>query len=175
MSLEGGFDEVEEFFRAEANSFSNCSIRANAAASCLSSSATRSASRARRGFSAWARSSRRTIPEITVSSPTRLTVISRGLSTLTLPPITSSPGPRGRGRLSPVNSDSSIELRPAATTPSAGTDSPGRTRTRSPAASSATATSSSAPSSPSRVAVAGSSRTRASAAWPARWRAPISR
>jgi hypothetical protein len=46
MSLEGGFEEVDESFRAEANCLSNSSIRANAAASCLSNSATRSASRA---------------------------------------------------------------------------------------------------------------------------------
>jgi hypothetical protein len=46
MSLEGGFEEVDESFRAAANCFSNSAILANAAASCFSSSATRSASRA---------------------------------------------------------------------------------------------------------------------------------
>ena len=46
MSLEGGFEEVDESFRAEANSFSKSAILANAAASCFSNSATRSASRA---------------------------------------------------------------------------------------------------------------------------------
>jgi hypothetical protein len=42
----GDLDEVEERFGAEANSFSNCSIRVNAAASCLSNAATRMANRA---------------------------------------------------------------------------------------------------------------------------------
>ena len=45
MSLEGGFEDVEESFRAEANRFSNAWIRANAAASCVSKSATRRANR----------------------------------------------------------------------------------------------------------------------------------
>jgi hypothetical protein len=46
MSLEGGFEDVDESFRAEANCFSNCSIRANAVANCFSNSATRAVNRA---------------------------------------------------------------------------------------------------------------------------------
>jgi hypothetical protein len=46
MSLDGGFEEFDGSLRAEANCLSNSSIRANAAASCSSNSATRSANRA---------------------------------------------------------------------------------------------------------------------------------
>ena len=137
--------------------------------------AARSASRATAGFSAWARSSRRRMEASTVSSPTRSMRTTRGLSVLRAPPMTRAPGATGRGMRSPVSSDSSTALSPSSTTPSAGTVSPGRTRTRSPGASSATATVSSAPPGPRRVAVAGSRRASASMARPARWRAAISR
>jgi hypothetical protein len=49
----------------------------------------------------------------------------------------SSPALRGTGRLSPVNSASSICVVPDSTHPSAGNDSPGLTRTRSPVRSAA--------------------------------------
>ena len=45
MSLEGGFEEVDESLRAEANCFSSSAIRASAAASFSSSSVTRAANR----------------------------------------------------------------------------------------------------------------------------------
>ena len=77
----------------------------------------------------------------TVSGPVFSTRIRNGLSRLIDPPITASPGARVSGRLSPVSSDSSTLLRPSTITPSAGMDSPGRTRTRSPGFSSATGTS----------------------------------
>jgi hypothetical protein len=72
--------------------------------------------------------------------PTFSIRITSGLSTLTAPPISASPTPRGSGRLSPVNSDSSTLLAPSSTRPSAGMVSPGRTSTRSPGASSAMGT-----------------------------------
>ena len=46
MSLEGGFEEVDESLRAAANCFSSSVIRASAAASFSSSSATRTPNRA---------------------------------------------------------------------------------------------------------------------------------
>src|SRR3989304_3783871 len=49
MSLEGGFEEVDESFRAAANCFSNSAILANASASSRSSSATRRARRSQFG------------------------------------------------------------------------------------------------------------------------------
>jgi hypothetical protein len=45
MSLDGGFDDVEESLRAAAKFPSNSAIRARAAANCRSSSASRSSSR----------------------------------------------------------------------------------------------------------------------------------
>ena len=45
MSLEGGLEDVDEFFRAEASCLSNSSILINAAASRLSISANREANR----------------------------------------------------------------------------------------------------------------------------------
>ena len=49
MSLEGGFEEVDESFRATANCFSNSEILANASASSRSSSVTRRARRSQFG------------------------------------------------------------------------------------------------------------------------------
>jgi hypothetical protein len=48
-SLDGGFDEVDESFRAAANCFSSSAILAGAAASCVSNSATRRADRGQFG------------------------------------------------------------------------------------------------------------------------------
>src|SRR5690625_6593956 len=57
---------------------------------------------------------------------------------LILAPITSSPLSFSTGILSPVNIDSSTEVRPSTTTPSTGILSPGRTRITSPKATSST-------------------------------------
>ncbi|CRQ87724.1 hypothetical protein PAERUG_E16_London_17_VIM_2_04_14_03148 [Pseudomonas aeruginosa] len=98
--------------------------------------ATLSASSARRGLSAWARSSRRTMADRRLSSPRAPTSTVSGPSTFRVPPVTASPAWRGWGRYSPVSSDSSTLDWPSRITPSAGSTAPGGTSTRSPTRSS---------------------------------------
>ncbi|MNE11384.1 hypothetical protein D3C80_1041380 [compost metagenome] len=96
----------------------------------------RSAISARRGFSVWARSSRRTMAESRESWPRASTSTFRVLSTFSVPPVTRSPTRRGCGRYSPVSSDSSMLERPSTMRPSAGITAPGSTCTVSPQCSS---------------------------------------
>ncbi len=100
----------------------------------------RSATAWMRGRDAWASSTARMIPESTVAAPVRVTARTKDPCRLTVPPMAREPGSFPTGRDSPVTSDSSTSLRPSATTPSAGTRSPGTTSTRSPGRSSATGT-----------------------------------
>ncbi|VVN63568.1 hypothetical protein PS687_04810 [Pseudomonas fluorescens] len=98
--------------------------------------AARSAICARRGFSAWARSNRRTMADRRVSWPRARTSTVSAPSTLRVPAVTLSPTWRGCGRYSPVSRDSSMLDWPSRITPSAGNTAPGCTSTRSPRASS---------------------------------------
>ena len=66
-------------------------------------------------------------------SPTRSAWTINPSLPLTVPAITSSPGPKTRGCSSPVNAACSIMARPSRMRPSAGIRSPGRMRTWSPA------------------------------------------
>ena len=75
------------------------------------------------------------------SAATRVTFTSTSPSPLSVPAKTSSPGPFSTGTLSPVMGLWSMLLLPAATAPSMGTRSAGRTRTTSPMATSAMGTS----------------------------------
>ena len=67
-----------------------------------------------------------------VSLPTRSARISSQPVPFTVAPITLSPARFSTGMDSPVTIDSSTELRPSSTVPSAGIFSPGRTRSLSP-------------------------------------------
>ena len=75
----------------------------------------------------------RTICDNRVSAPTRSAVIRKPPVPLRVPPVTRSPSAFSTGIDSPVTMDSSTLDRPSVTTPSTGTDSPGRTRSTSPA------------------------------------------
>jgi len=102
-----------------------------------------------------------------VSAPTASVFTVSAPSAFTAPPVTRSPTPLATGMLSPVMSDSSTWLRPAVTSPSTATRSPGRTLTRSPTCTCSTGTSVSTPSRSTR-AVAGRRAFRArmaSAVW----------
>ncbi len=73
-----------------------------------------------------------------VSAPTRVARRTKAPARLTLPPIAESPGFFATGTDSPEMKLSSTWLAPSVTSPSTGTDSPGRTSTTSPASTSAT-------------------------------------
>ncbi len=98
--------------------------------------ATSSASRPNLGLSDWARSSRRTMADRRVCSPSASICSCSGPSTFRVPAVTWSPGCLAMGRYSPDSADSSTLLVPRAITPSAGMLSPGLTSTRSPQRSS---------------------------------------
>ena len=87
----------------------------------------------------------------TVSAPTRSARKRNVPVALSVPPVTRSPGFFCTGIGSPVSIDSSTFDDPSTRTPSAGMDSPGRTRTRSPVRSSSIGTSSSRPSRSTRA------------------------
>ena len=107
-----------------------------------------SASRWIGAFDPCASSTSRTICARAVSLPTLVARKVNEPLLLSVAPMTASPGPFSTGMLSPVSIASSTAERPATTTPSTGTLSPGRTRSRSPAATWSSGTS---PSSPSRT------------------------
>ena len=67
-----------------------------------------------------------------VSAPVAVVATSSKPSPLIDPAVTRSPGPFATGKLSPVTSDSSMCVRPAAIDPSTGTRSPGFTTTTMP-------------------------------------------
>ena len=94
----------------------------------------------------WARSTISTMRARTVSAPTRSARKESAPSALTEPPITASPGPLATGRGSPVRALSSTCDSPRTISPSAGTRSPGRSRTMSPTRSRSTGISEIAPS-----------------------------
>ena len=81
-----------------------------------------------------------------VSSPTRVARRVRTPDLLMEADMTVSPGPLSTGMDSPVRADSSTLDAPSTTTPSTGTEAPGRTSTRSPAWTCSTGTSASPPS-----------------------------
>jgi hypothetical protein len=81
---------------------------------------------------AWASSTRCTICDRAVSSPTRVAVIVKTPVLLIVAPITSFPTVFSTGMLSPVRSFSSTDEYPAVTVPSMGIFSPGLTRITSP-------------------------------------------
>ena len=103
----------------------------------MNHAAARSASSAMAGRSRAACSARRSTPPRTVSSPVETTSASTTPEPLTLPASTRSPAERATGFDSPVSRDSSNAECPERMVPSAGTTSPGRTRTRSPGRSAA--------------------------------------
>ncbi|MNX94006.1 hypothetical protein D3C86_1262210 [compost metagenome] len=80
----------------------------------------------------WASCTSRMICASAVSAPTRRAVMTKAPVLLRVAPMTGSPSPFCTGRLSPVSIDSSTLEWPLAITPSAGTRSPGRTRSWSP-------------------------------------------
>ncbi len=96
-------------------------------------------------LAACASSTRRMICASTDSLPTAVTRITTRPSPLMVPPVSLSPSAFATGSGSPVSMDSSTCVWPCATTPSAGTRSPGRTTSRSPASTSATGMSDSSP------------------------------
>ena len=124
----------------------------------------RSASCASCGFEVEALSMSATIWANRVWSPVCFTRMITAADKLWLPAITSPPSLRGKGRDSPVNSDSSARVLPCKMTPSAGKASPGNTRITSPALSRRTATRSKTPSAPRRSTLSGSRFIRASSA-----------
>ena len=138
---------------------------------------TRSARRCTGGFSAWVRSTRRTIWASTVAEPVRSTRIRSGLPPLTVPPMSSAPSLLATGMLSPVSSDSSTAPAPPTTRPSVGIGSPGRTRRMSPGISARVSTSAIRAGSPSsrRWATRGWRVASSSMASPALPRATVSR
>ena len=81
----------------------------------------------------------------TVFWPNRVTFILKNPVLFILAPKTSSPTFFSKGRLSPVNIDSSIDELPSKIFPSTGICSPGLTQTRSPTVSSEILTSNSSP------------------------------
>ena len=108
--------------------------------------ATLSASLAMGALEEAASSTSRIIWARVVSWPTR---VARRVSTPDLlmeADMTVSPGPLSTGMDSPVRADSSTLDAPSTTTPSTGTEPPGRTSTRSPARTCSTGTSTSCPS-----------------------------
>ena len=109
----------------------------------------------------------RMIPESAVSSPTAATRTRRLPPAATVPATTFAPASFVTACDSPVIIDSSTSADPSATTPSAGTRVPGRTRTTSPTASDARGTVS-VPSAVTRSAVSGSSAASAASA-PRAW------
>ncbi|CRM63890.1 hypothetical protein [Pseudomonas sp. 44 R 15] len=137
--------------------------------------AARSAICARRGFSAWARSSRRTMADRRVSWPRARTSTVSTPSTLRVPAVTASPTCLGCGRYSPVSNDSSTLDWPSTITPSAGSTAPGCTSTRSPTANSPSRMRSLWPSAPRRRHEAGSRLTNCAVAAAVRSRARRSR
>ncbi len=115
---------------------------------------TRSTMRWIGALAACADSTMRMMRASVVSAPTASVLTVSTPSALMAPPVTREPTVLATGMLSPVISDSSIWLRPATTSPSTATRSPGRTFTRSPRCTCSTGTSSSTPSRCTR-AVAG--------------------
>ena len=110
------------------------------------------------------------MPASTVCSPIPVTKMVSGLSRLMLPAITALPASLDTGLLSPVRSASSTALTPDSTVPSAGNASPGLTNSRSPGINSSTGTYC-CPASLNRVAMAGASLSKFSAASTERSRA----
>ena len=127
--------------------------------------ATLSASLAMGALEDAASSTRRIIWAKVVSWPTR---VARRVSTPDLlreAEITVSPGPLSTGMDSPVRADSSTLDAPSSTTPSTGTDAPGRTSTKSPTCTCSTGSSTSPPSRRT-VAVLGVKSISRAMAWP---------
>ena len=117
--------------------------------------ATLSARRAMGGLVALASSTRRTICARLVSAPTRVARKVKLPVRLMVAALTASPARFSTGMDSPVRALSSTELVPSTTTPSTGSDSPGRTRMRSPGCRFSAATSRSWPPSSTTWAVLG--------------------
>ena len=103
----------------------------------MNHAAARSASCAMAGRSRAACSAWRSTPPSTVASPVLVTSTSTIPAPLMLPASTWLPAERATGFDSPVSRDSSNAECPERMVPSAGTTSPGRTRTRSPGRSAA--------------------------------------
>ena len=99
---------------------------------------TLSASLAMGAFEPDASSTRRTICERVVSSPTFVARILKKPDRFIVAPTTSPPTDLSFGTLSPVIADSSIDAPPSVITPSVGTASPGRTTMMSPTRTSST-------------------------------------
>lgn len=133
--------------------------------------ATRLTSRSTGARVRWASPTMRTIRASSVSSPIFSTRTSSPPVPFTVPPTTAAPGPFSTGIGSPDTIDSSTALVPSSTAPSAGTFSPGRTRTRSPGRSAVSGTSSSRPSGRTTRAVFGASPRSRRIALPVRLRA----
>jgi len=88
---------------------------------------TRSAKRWTCALPFWASSTRRAICASCVSAPIRVARTNSRPPTLTVAPMTSSPGRTSSGTDSPVSSEASTAELPSTTTPSVATFSPGRT------------------------------------------------
>src|SRR5882757_7650529 len=113
--------------------------------------ATRSASRCTLALPDCASATSRAIWANAVSDPILVARTTSRPLALTEAPITSSPGPRSTGTLSPVIIDRSNAEAPRSMTPSVATFSPGRTTNRSPTRNWAASTRRSMPSGSSRV------------------------
>ncbi len=129
---------------------------------------TRSARRCTCALPVCASLTSRPICATAVSAPTLVARTIRRPPTLTVAPITSSPGCRSTGTGSPVRSDWSTAEEPSSTTPSVAIFSPGRTTKRSPTASWAIGTRSSAPLPSSTATSFAPSSSRARSAAPER-------
>ena len=93
---------------------------------------TRSARRCTGALPACASTTSRVMWARWVSAPTRVAVTVRVPSTLTVAPVTGSPGATSTGTGSPVSREVSTALSPETTTPSVAIRSPGRTTNTSP-------------------------------------------
>ncbi len=111
---------------------------------------------------------RRAIWARAVSLPTRVADTTRRPPTLTVAPVTPSPGFTSTGTLSPVSREASIAEEPSTTSPSVATFSPGRTTKRMPTASSPVGMRRSTPAASSTATSLAPSESSASSAAPAR-------
>ena len=137
--------------RANSNPYPNSNhtitaIRAMLITTGTNTPLTLSASFAIGAFELVASSTRRTICERVVSSPTFVACILKYPDLFKVAPMTLSPICFSTGMLSPVRADSSTEEEPSITMPSTGTDSPAFTISVSPACTSSTGITTSCPS-----------------------------
>ena len=135
---------------------------------------TRSASRCTSALPFCAASTSRAICASWVSAPTRVARTTSRPPTLTVAPVTASPGPTSTGVDSPVSNEASTADVPATTSPSVATFSPGRTTNSWPTSSRSTGSRDSTPSRSTATSRAPSSSSARSAS-PARRFARFSR